>query len=606
MASSRTGFRPLLRLRVILVGMMCGFAVLVVSLWRIQVVDSLRYRDRLRKQSVRRVRIPGWRGKVFDRHGVCLADNRPSYCLAIYVEELRKEGGFSSTRLHVGSVIGRLAERLHLAPAVSTNQIARHIRSRLPLPLLAWRDLNETNLARWAESGVAIPGVGIYVEPVRVYPQGRLAAHVLGHVGRAERRFEGGEGYDYYLPDMEGKRGVERAFNHILAGEAGGKLHVVDASGFTHESMEFRAPRAGRDLFLTLDARIQQAVERVLVGERGAGVVLDPRNGDVLALASSPSFNPNSFHPRMPPPVWRALLDDSRRPLLNRAVSGVYPPGSVFKPVVAIAALENRRARESTAFDCPGYFTIGSVSFKCWRWRHGGHGRLDMVRALEQSCNPYFCQLGLQCGYERIDHMAAALGFGARTGIELESEKAGLVPNGDWKRRHNRGGWSGGDTCNVSIGQGALLATPIQLAVYAATLANGGTVYRPRLVRDPDRPAGEIVNTMKWSATTLSVLRKGLYAVVQSPQGTGKNARVEGIAMGGKTGTAEYGPKAEDKKHTWMIAFAPFGAPRYAVVLLVEDGESGGKTVAPRVRTLMTHVLSLEPMREAAPVQGEA
>ena len=593
MAFSNEGPRSTGRLRVILIAMMSMFAFLGVVLWRIQVIHAFRYQTSFEQQSVRMVRIPGWRGRIFDRNGVCLADNRPSYCLAIYVEELREAGRLSRTLDRIEGVIEELSQRLDLEPVVSRSQIARHVQRRRPLPLLVWRNLDDTQLARLAESGMAVPGVDIHVEPVRLYPQGRMAAHVLGHVGRADRRFEEGQEYDYYLPEMEGKRGVERTFNGILEGQAGGQLIVVDASGFKHEATEVREPKAGRNLVLTLDVRIQRAVERALHGEKGAGVVLNPGNGDVLALSSSPLFNPNSFHPHMPPQTWQALLTDPQRPLLNRSVSGVYPPGSVFKPVIAIAALENGRATAKTTFDCPGYFMIGRLQFRCWRDKPG-HGRLAMVRAIEQSCNPYFCQLGLRCEYRRIYHMAAALGFGERTGVDLAHELRGLLPSRKWKMRRYGGGWSAGDTCNVSIGQGLLLVTPIQMAMFTATLANGGTVYRPRLRHDPSAPDGEVINKANWQRETLRILREGMRAAIHAPNGTGSRARIAGVEMAGKTGTAEYGPKAKRKNHTWMIVFAPFDAPRYAVALLVEDGLSGGRTVAPRMRVLMEEIFRLE------------
>lgn len=592
MVFSNEQSRAVNRMRIVLVLMTAAFGFLGVVLWRVQVVNSFRYQTSFDEQSVRRVRIPGWRGRIFDRRGICLADNRPSYCLAIYVEELHKAGQISRTLDSIEDVITELAQRLGLDPELSREQIKRHIDSRRPLPLLAWRDLDETQLARWAESGMSIPGVDIHVEPVRIYPQGRLAAHVLGHVGRADRRYED-EDYDYYLPEIEGKRGVERVFNPVLEGQAGGRLLVVDASGFKHEAMDLREPKSGQNLALTLDAGIQRAVESVLEGVLGAGAVLDPRNGDVLALASSPLFNPNSFHPRMPPETWQALVADPNRPLLNRAVAGLYPPGSVFKPVVAAAALENRRAGAGTTFECPGYFEIGDIHFHCWK-KAPGHGRLAMVQAIEQSCNPYFCQLGLRCEYKRIYHMAAALGFGEQTGIDVDHEMKGLLPSHSWKMRRNRGGWSAGDTCNVSIGQGALLVTPIQMAMFAATIANGGTVYRPRLTPDPAHPGGDVLNTMHWQGETLRVLRAGMHAVIHAPDGTGARARVAGVEMAGKTGTAEYGPKGKRKNHTWMLVFAPFDAPRYAVALLVEDGESGGKTVAPRMRVLVDEIFRME------------
>jgi penicillin-binding protein 2 len=291
----------------------------------------------------------------------------------------------------------------------------------------------------------------------------------------------------------------------------------------------------------------------------------------------------------------------------------VYAPGSTFKPLVAIAALENGRADGATAYGCPGFFQIGNAVFRCWR--RSGHGTLQMQGALEQSCNAYFCQLGLQCGYERIYHMAEAVGFGLRTGIELPGEASGLVPNDAWKRATQGDGWRSGDTCNVSIGQGPILATPLQMAVFTAAIANKGTVYRPRLVLGIGDQAGDgaahgggagegrpraslrrgvVANRMGWSAETMRVVRQGMYDVVHAETGTGKRARIGGVEMAGKTGSAEYGPDAARKKYAWMIAFAPFATPRYAIAMVIEDGESGGKTTAPRIRYVMQGVFRIE------------
>jgi len=571
-----------MRVRVVLLGVTAAFCFLGTVLWRVQVLGASEYTDRLNRQSIRRVRLPGIRGRILDRNGVCLAENRPSYCVAIYVEELRQPKAWTNTVNKVEEVVDHLSRVLQLGRQITREHISTHVLRRRPLPLLAWKGIRADTLARWAECGVAFPGVDVYVEPVRYYPRGPLATHVIGYVGRLEWDRDPEDPYrTFYLPEMEGKYGMETNLNSVLAGSAGGMLIRVDALGFKHKHVGYRSAGVGHDVVLTLDAGIQRLAEEALSGEVGAVVVLNPRNGDVLAMASAPSFDPNTFYED-----YTHLVKDSRKPLLNRAISGWYPPGSTFKPCVAVAALENRRATAHQPLECPGYFEVGGVRFRCWR--KNGHGRLGMRKALEQSCNAYFCQLGLQAGYECIYHMAAALGFGRETGIELAAELPGLLPNNSWKVRKSGDEWRAGDTCNVSIGQGPLLVTPLQMAMFAATLANGGVVYRPRLTRRGGRLAeGELANSMGWSSETLEVVRGGMHDVVQSETGTGKRARVAGIEMGGKTGSAEYGPRSDRKKHAWMIAFAPFDNPEYAVALVIEDGISGGMTAAPRMRVLM-------------------
>jgi penicillin-binding protein 2 len=434
--------------------------------------------------------------------------------------------------------------------------------------------------------------VDIYIEPVRVYPQGTAAAHVLGYVGKADPRQDSEEPYHFYLPEMSGSRGMEAVMNSVLTGMPGGRLLRVDASGYKHEQIAERAPECGRDVQLALDVRLQRLAEEVLVGREGAVVVLDPSNGDVLAMASSPAFDPNAFGPGLRQGEWARLLSDRSQPLVNRAIAEVYPPGSTFKPVVALAALLSDRAAPGTAFDCPGYFQLGGTRFHCWRT--SGHGSLDMRGAIEQSCNSYFCQLGLRIGYDRIQAVAAGVGFGRKTGIELAGEAPGLLGGGAWKQRAHRDAWRPGDTCNASIGQGYLAVTPLQMAVLTSAIANGGRLYRPRLLRTPGGAAGEQGGPLGWTASALALVRQGMYDVVNAESGTGKRARVEGVEMAGKTGTAEYGPRGNRRKHTWMLAFAPFEHPRIALAIVIEDGMSGGITVAPRVRRLVGGYFNVE------------
>jgi penicillin-binding protein 2 len=588
------------RVRIVLGVMLLGFCALGAGLWQIQVAEGHVYEDNLRKQSVRRVRLPGMRGRIFDRGGRRLADNRPHYCLAIYLEELRQPGSWDRTIDKVEDLVATLSQIIGRAPEIDREDIRNHIRRRLPLPLVAWKNLDDQALARWAERGGGLPGVDVYLEAVRVYPEGASACHLLGYVGRADPVQEKGEKYHYYVPEMEGKAGLEKHFDALLRGRAGGRLLRVDVSGYRYGDLGVKEPESGSDLLLAIDADIQSAAERVLADDSGAVVVLDPRNGDVLALASSPGFDPNDFVPRMSSETWQGLIQNPDKPLLNRALVGNYAPGSTFKPVVAMAALENGFSTPEKAFTCPGYFKLGNATFNCWY--KPGHGTIVLREALKHSCNVYFYRLGLQCGHEPITHMASALGLGSKTGLEIDYEAAGLVPDDGWKRRVFNDGWREGDTCNLSIGQGALTVTPLQMAVVAATLANKGTVYRPRVVlgvRPPDgdsfalRPA-KVANRMHWTPEYIDVVRGGMHDVVMAPDGTGRRARIPGVVIAGKTGTAEYGRKDEGKKYGWMIAFAPFDQPRYAVALVIDEAISGGTTAAPRIAELMSAIFGVD------------
>jgi len=582
------------RIRVLQALILLAFSLVLVMLWRMQVAHGKNYQRDLVRQSVRRVRLPGMRGRIFDRNGNCVADNRPSYCIAIYLEELRMPGRWSNTINRVDGLIDELAQVLELPRQISRKDIKTHIRKRLPMPLIAWRDIDEIALARLAENAATERGVDVYVEAVREYPYGESACHTLGYVGRADNKQDEKEPYHYYLPEMAGRSGLEKVFDGVLRGEPGGRLVRINVSGFRYGDLAERKPHKGKDIVLTLDMRIQHLAEKVMRDKTGAVVIVDPRNGDVLAIASSPEYDLNDFTPSISVARWNDLLRDKRKPLLNRTVAGAYPPGSTFKPVVAFAALENDKANPGTEFNCPGYFMLGKARFNCWYKR--GHGSLDMAGALQHSCNVYFFKLGLQTGLDPIYHMAAALGLGKKTDITIDYEVSGLLPNDSWKRRTYGDGWRDGDTCNLSIGQGALLVTPLQLAMVTATIANGGHLYRPRLTAEIRDDHGntvrvfpsQIVNELNWSERSLRTVRKGMKDVVMAPRGSGRLARVPGVEMAGKTGTAEWGKKEKGRKLAWMIAFAPFDNPRYAVVVLVEDGVSGGATAAPLVKEILT------------------
>lgn len=600
--------RETVRFLLILGGLAAALLFLAGALWSVQVHRASAFETSFDRQSIRRVRLPGVRGTIFDRNGDCLAGNKPNFCLAVYVEELRQPGKWDRTVAEVERVLDRTANVVGRPSGVTAEDIRKHIRQRLPLPFIAWRNLTHEELARWECSGAVEPSVDVYVEPVRDYPRKSLAAHAVGYVRRMEPGESGERGpYHYYLPDFQGECGAERAFDRILAGKAGGRLIRVTAAGYKYDAESEREPVSGRSIVLTLDRRTQEEVEAQLAGGVGAAVVIDPRNGDILGMASSPGFDLSDFSPAISRAALDRLASNPHRPFVNRAVRGLYAPGSTFKPVAALAALENRRATADLNFECPGYFRLGNTFFRCWDPR--GHGSPDMRKAIEQSCNAYFCQLGLRCGYDRIYHMAGALGMGMPTGVELAEELGGLLPDSRWKERYHGDIWRPGDTCNASIGQGPILATPIQMAVVAAALANGGLVYRPRLLLgtlDPGanpytaEPAGRVVRPgslvtdMKWSRQSLEVVRGGMYDAVNVENGTGARARVPGIAVAGKTGTAEYGSRLNRRKHAWMIAFAPYANPRYAVSIVIEDALSGGRTAAPKVARILAAAFAAE------------
>ena len=589
----------LIRVRLLLLLMLLVFSLLGLALWRVQVVRGSEFQQDLEKQSVRGVRLPGMRGRIFDRHDECLADNRPSYGLAIYLEELRHVRSGRSTQAKLQTLVEELSQVLELEPMVDDKAMARHVQRRLPLPLMAWRDLDEAAVARFVERASLVPAVELIPEVARVYPQGQSACHVVGYVSRTNMVQHALEDFNYYNQEMIGKSGIEKRFDGVLRGQAGAKLLRVDVAGFRHEDLAVREPKQGSDVRLAIDLKAQRLTELALRDTVGAAVVMNPNNGDVLAMASSPGFDPNQFVPFLRTEDWQELRENPGNPMLNRSIAGTYTPGSIFKPVVAFAALENEKIGQNTSFTCPGYYTIGNHRYNCWRAE--GHGTVNARDALRYSCNVFFFQVGRSMGSEYIYHMAAALGLGQKMGVGLDAEIAGILPDARWKRDHMNEGWYEGDTCIFAIGQGPITTTPLQMAVMTSSIANRGVVYKPRMVlglRAPDEDEfreipPQIENEMNWSDLSLSIVRGGMFDAVMARDGTGRRARVPGVEMAGKTGTAEYGPKKAGKKRGWMIAFAPFDHPEYAVALVIDDAQGGGFDAAPRVQRILAGLMDI-------------
>ena len=587
MESSRQKLTDNWRLFALAVVFFTGIVFLACRLYNVQVVRAANFSADFVRQSIRRVQMPGLRGRVFDRNGEILADNRASNCIVYYVEELRKRGKWIRTIDAVNESIDRMAEVLALPRMVTREAVSNHVMQSLPMPLIAWRDVSQETLARWAVNAEAFPGTDIYEQPERRYPHGSLANHVLGYVRRDRPQPRPGEKYHFYLPEMVGRAGIEAQFNGELTGTAGLQLIRVDARGYKDKKWNDEPSISGKDVYLSIDARIQEALEQALAKENrvGAGVVIDPRNGDVLAMASAPAYDPNRFVPFLSTGLWRSLNEDPGIPLLNRAIQGRYAPGSTFKTITSIAALM-AGFPEDTVYDCVGVFTLGTMRLRCWDGY--GHGPISLRKAIEQSCNAYFCNMGYTIGYEAIRKAAEAAGLGRKTGISLPGESAGVLPSPEWKEKTLHQRWMPGDTCHASIGQGLLLATPLQMAVAAGIFANGGKRMTPRLrleapVKwDPDsldgkRPEGEATG---WPREMVETVRAGMRDVVMA--GSGRRVQVEGLEIAAKTGTAEFDVRGERHKNTWVIAFAPYDREAsLALAIVVENGESGGLTAAP-------------------------
>ena len=569
-----------------------GLAVLGTSLYRVQVNDVARFRKSLENQATRRISIPGRRGRILDRDGHVLADSRPVHDVVCRLENFQRAGGWSNTVNAIDAELTRLATVLRLPRTLTRERIARHLRESSALPMTVWRDIDDGALARLAERTADFPGFSDALRAERIYPFGGIAAHVIGYTGRSRPDTDTGDTVVHYFEELEvkGRSGVESYYDSFLAGAPGEWRVRVDARGFRQdEGTVEREPEHGPDLRLTIDLDLQHELEESLAGVTGAGVILDPRDGAILALASVPSFNPDEWRQR-----FRELLDDPARPLVNRAVSGLYPPGSIFKPITAVAALQ--RAEEGDfnwspddTYDCPGVFVLGDMRLHCWD--RYGHGHLTLRKAIEQSCNAYFCNLGHLLGTNALFSTARAFGLGARTGIDLGGEAVGALAGEPWYPGH---------TCQTAIGQGLLQVTPLQMAVVCAAFANGGKIFRPYLhLREPHDPPVRPVRTLLCEPEHLEIVRAGMRDVVET--GTGRRIRTrygEGrtrfhlkVPCAGKTGTAERG---HGRKDTWIIAVAPYDQPTIAMAMVVEQGESGGKTTAPRANRVLAHVFGEE------------
>ncbi len=568
---------PVLGLLFFLAGVM-----LTVRLWVVQVRESARYEGQASRQSIRRVLVSAPRGRLLDRNGVVLAEDRQNVCLAVYMEELRQAGRRSNTVAAVDAQIDRVCGFMGVPRRTGWGEIWTHSVARQPMPLMIAEHLDARQVARFAESMEGFAGVDLYVDLERHYPFGELACHALGYVRRDEIEVKpDDEVYHYSMKSSRGASGLEQLYNGWLEGEPGVRLVRVDAAGYRYEERDVLRPKAGEDVRLTLDVRLQQAMERSLQAGRGAGVMLDVRNGDVLAMASVPGFDVNEMSPAPSRVFWQSITNNPGRPLFNRAVQGRYPPGSTFKPIVALGMLHSRAITGEEVYHCTGRFDLKPKAVRCSN--NAVHGDVNLHDAIQVSCNGYFCWLGQQHGYPPVYNMAAAFGLGSRTGIDLPGETSGLLPTEKWKREVMGEAWYSGDTSLICIGQGTILTSPLQMALATATIANGGRVVRPRLCAD-DNPQGDTVRIFPLRFTDLQQVREGMLDVVRF--GTGRRLSPP-VATAAKTGTAEYIEHGQLKKYAWMIAYAPYDDPVVAMAVVVEEGDSGGRTIAPIIHDLL-------------------
>jgi penicillin-binding protein 2 len=570
-----------------------AFVLLFLRLWHLQIIRGDEFRTLSENNRIRIQDIPAPRGILFDRGGTPLVESFPAFDVSVYRQDLRAPE----------TMVRPLSRALALDPEKLQT---RFTAARDLPPTRSFKiktDISREELALLETRRLDFPGVAVDVVIRRNYLHRSLAAHLIGYLGEiGPEELEKAAYRDHKTGYFVGKYGIEQRFEEELMGDSGGRQIEVNALGRMVRVLGTVEPVPGNNLVLTLDLDLQKAAEEALEGKNGAIVALDPRNGDILAMVSKPDFDPNLFARGISPENWGSILGNPARPMQNRATQGQYPPGSVYKIVTALAALEEKVAVPDTVFSCAGSLPFGNRDYRCWKKE--GHGRVDMRRALVESCDVYFYQLGIRLGVDRIAKYARLLGFGKPTGYPLGQEKAGLVPTSAWKLRRFGIPWQAGETLSVAIGQGFNLATPLQVAHSFSALFNGGKFFQPRIVQSVIGPEGETIRGFSPTAAgglTLNpkhveFLREALWDAVHSPGGTGARAKVDGFEVAGKTGTSQVIQKREGRgeptlpefqDHAWFACFAPANNPEITVVAFVEHGGGGGAVAAPAARRVL-------------------
>ncbi|MFO7570860.1 MAG: penicillin-binding protein 2, partial [Smithellaceae bacterium] len=583
------------RLKIVMIVAMLALGILLVRLWYLQVIKGDELKQRSENNAVRFRKVQPLRGLIMDRNGLVLVDNRPSFDI-LYMP------GRGQNHDQVIQKIQEIYKTKSLDLSIDPS-FTKTVRPYLPVRLEKNVGLDKVALVE--TNALDLPGVYVDVTPVRLYIDGAMMAPIVGYTGEISKGELEKTGDDYSSGDILGKSGLEKVLDAHIRGRRGAELVEVNVYGKEIKNLGSIDPVPGANVVLTIDANLQKATWDAFQGLAGAAVVLNPQNGAILAMVSAPSFDPNIFNSGIPPEEWRKLMTDPFNPLSNRAISGQYPPGSTYKLIVAAAALEEGVVTPETKIFCNGSFDLGNRRYRCWK--RDGHGYVDLHRALVVSCDVYFYTLGKLLGVDTIAKYARMFGFGELTGIDLQHERKGLVPTKEWKQMRLREPWQKGETISISIGQGFNLSTPLQLASAYAALANGGTLWRPRLVERIEWPDNKIYKyfppekkgELLLNKTTIAFLQKALHAAVNSPGGTGAAARLPHVEVSGKTGTSQVVALPPNEKlhrdrkiaalhkdHALFIAFAPIKHPEIVVAVIAEHAGSGGAVAAPIARKI--------------------
>jgi len=605
-----TGYDPVRfrrKIQVIIWLVSLAFFFLIARLWYLQVVRGDDLRKRSENNRVRIQEIKPLRGLIMDTHGNILVDNQSSFDIFIIPEAAK------DTEV----VMNKLTNLCDLGEDAISREKTSFKSGRPFVPVRIYKNIDRDKLAVVETNSLDLPGVVVDVVPVREYIYGEVMAHILGYVGNISSSELGRDVYSGYRSnDIVGKYGIEKYLDRYLKGKSGGEQVEVDVAGRRLNVLGGLKPVSGYNVTLNIDAALQKICQDAFQEKAGTATVMDPRTGSVMAMVSRPSFDPNLFNRGISGGKWKKLTTDPLCPLQNRAVSGQYPPGSTYKMIVAAAALEEGLITENTEIFCNGTYQMGDRTFRCWKKR--GHGMANLHRAIVESCDVYFYHLGEMLGVDKLAEYAGKFGFGYKAGISLPGEKKGLIPTKEWKLRRYGKPWQKGETTSLSIGQGFTLVTPLQLLRAYCAIANGGVLYKPRLIKRIETTDGQIVEEfppekeriVPVSKKNIDILRHALWGVVNEPHGTGWALKRKERDVCGKTGTAQVISMSEDtdddvddvqykfRDHALFVCFAPYKDPAIAIMVIVEHGGHGGSVAAPIARRIVDGYFNLERKRE--------
>ncbi len=578
-------------------GKMLLLSALVGRMYYLQVVESKRYATLADENRINFRLLPPPRGRVVDRYGVPMAVNQQNYRAMLISEKTKDQD--------VGEMLAALAEIIPITDG-ERRRILRELRRKQSfVPITLRENLDWRQVARIEVSLPDLPGIMIDVGQSRYYPYGEEAAHVLGYVAAVSEDEIGGDPL-LEIPGFRiGKSGIEKTYDIDLRGTGGSSQMEVNAYGRVIRELSRREGQPGEEVALTIDMELQKLLSQRLSGQSAAAVIIDVDHGDILAMASAPSFEPNVFNKNLGAEAWKKLSSNTKAPLVNKTISGLFSPGSTFKMVVALAALEKGVITPESRFFCPGFLELGNIKFHCWN--RGGHGNVALAKGIAQSCDVYFYEVARRTGINRIADMARRLGFGKTLGLDLPNEGRGLMPTREWKHATTGVSWQQGETLLAGIGQGYLLATPLQMAVMTARLVNGGFAVTPYLARGgaASGQAPPRFASLRIIPKHLKVVRDAMVAAVNSPMGTAFGSRIieRGFEMGGKTGTVQVRRIGKQEReqgvlknkdlpwnnrdHALFVGFCPIAAPRYAAAVVIEHGGSGAKVAAPIARDIL-------------------